>query len=207
MSLYPSYLLVSSKRYRQEQAVIQPTPRYRVVWDDENPDWNFKCRTQDPEWTLAISAPPAVNRFYPVTKEGAGDFRVNISAWENFFKQLNNDTTGQKFNYWTSPTLAQFNQTGWPMLAYLVFCGNRLQGERVGSWFKFETLKLGDLEKAQGMTLTTHPHLIHRFTCVKWKDGQTMHIESTGTPRGDIHYPVITKEGFGYIPWRHVVEI
>jgi hypothetical protein len=67
-------------------------------------------------------------------------------------------------------------------------------------------LKPGDLTRAAGMTRATHPELIHTFTCVKWKDGATLHIESTGTPRGVIDFPLISKEGYGWIPDRNVVK-
>jgi protocatechuate 3,4-dioxygenase beta subunit len=87
-------------------------------------------------------------------------------------------------------------------------CGNYLQGVRQGDWFRFETLKPGDLQRAQGMTRATHPHLIHTFTCVTWDavNKVTKHILSTGTPRGIVDYPLITREGYAFIPWRHVVE-
>jgi hypothetical protein len=195
------------------QIRIMSPARYRVVWDDENPDWGYKCRTQFPGFT-GPDNPPAVNRFAfePLPPaQRIGDYRVDISAWESPFKILNNDTTGRLFGYWTDPNLAQFNDKGFPFLAYLLFSGNEIRGERVGDWFRFVTLKPGDDDKVQGMTIQTHPHLVHRFTCVTWKVvngvGFTLHINSTGTPKGDLFYHVVTKDGFGFIPWRHVKEI
>lgn len=193
------------------QIPVQPPPKpavidVRVVWDDENPDWNFKCRTQHPGF-VGPKVPPAVNRFArEILKPGQpiGDYRVNISKWFNFFVRLNNDATLQDFNYWTDPTKAQFNQTGWPMLAHLVFSGNQLRGVYVGDWFKFMTLRAADPAAAEDITLNSHPWFIHRFTCVKWDGKKTVKINSTGTPRGDIFTPVITESGFGYIP-KHVV--
>jgi hypothetical protein len=203
MTSFPSALTVSGLRYVPEpQPVMQP--RYRVAWDDETSTYGYKCRTQQAGWPFAISAPPAVFRYYPAMQE-SGDYRVDISAWTNFFLGLNGGDM-QAFEYWSDAGRAQFNGSGWPMMAYLVFSGNRLQGERVGEWVKFKTLRPGDLALAKGMTRATHPHYIHTFTCVKWKDGQTVHIESTGTPRGVIDFPLISKEGFGYIPWRNVIE-
>jgi hypothetical protein len=185
-----------------------PGDVWRVCWDDENPDWNYKCRTQF-EGYHGPDNPPAINRFAPAALPAGqriGDYRVNIEGWKQFFLDLNGGDY-QKFEYWTHPDRAQFNSTGWPQLAYLVFSGNELRGERVGEWFKFETLKPGDVGRAAGMTLATHPHLIHRFTCVTWKDNETVHIPHTGTPRGDVHFPVITKEGYGFIPFRNVVRV
>lgn len=182
---------------------IEAFPKYRIAWDDENPDYNFKCRTQMSDWN-GVASPPAVYRYYPVMKEDAGDFRVDISAWKDFFIKLNNDIDGRKFEYWTGIERAQFNNTGWAQFAYLGMSGNRLIGEPVGDWFRFVTLKPTDLSMAQGMTRATHPFFIHTFTCVGFKDGETVRIMSTNTDRGIIDYPLITKEGFAYIPLKHV---
>jgi hypothetical protein len=181
---------------------------YRFAWDDENKDYNFMSRTQQDGWPKTLRFPPAVLRYYPVMKEKAGDFRVDISEWKSFIMELNNDTTGQTFSYWTAKGRAQFNQTGWPRFMYVGMCGNYLDGESVDKdWFRFETLKATDLARAQGMTRATHPQFIHTFTCVGWKNGQTVRITSTGTPRGIVDYPLITNEGFAYIPVRNVVKV
>jgi hypothetical protein len=181
---------------------------YRFAWDDENKDYNFMSCTQQDGWPKTLRFPPAVLRYYPVMKEKAGDFRVDISEWKSFIMELNNDTTGQTFSYWTAKGRAQFNQTGWPRFMYVGMCGNYLDGEPVDKdWFRFETLKATDLARAQGMTRATHPQFIHTFTCVGWKNGQTVRITSTGTPRGIVDYPLITNEGFAYIPVRNVVKV
>jgi hypothetical protein len=207
MSLYPSYLLVSSKRYKAEQDI---PPAFRFRWDDEISDWNFKCRTQDPEFTGPPN-PPAVLRFAPQIippSQRIGDYRVNVSAWRSFILALNGNDE-QAFGWWTNPNTAQFNSTGWPMLMYVGMCGNVLAGERVGEWFKLQTLKVTDVGSAKGMTFQSRPEFIHHFTCVTW-DGVnkvTKHIESTGTPRGQFYYPLVTNEGYGFIPWRFVIGL
>jgi hypothetical protein len=178
-----------------------------VVWDDQNPDWDYKCRTLTEE--LATRNPPAVNRFYPMMKDRAGDFRVNLSKpfdWKPAIIELNGGDR-RKFDYLVGPARAQYNTTGWPMQAYIVMSGNKLQGEKEGDWYRFETLKQEDLPKVSGMTIETHPQFVHRFTCVGWdpKTRTTKRIDSTGTPRGDVLYLLVTKEGVGYIPLRHVV--
>ena len=188
--------------------VASPAPSIvTVVWDDQNPDWDFKSRTLSED--LATRNPPAVNRFYPMMKDKAGDFRVNLEKpfdWRRAIIDLN-DGDIRKFDYLVGPARAQYNTTGWPMQAYLVMSGNKLQGQKEGDWFRFETLQPSDLPKAAGMTIQTHPHFVHRFTCVGWdgKTKRTKRIESTGTPRGDVFYFLVTKEGIGYIPLRHVV--
>lgn len=182
---------------------------FRFVWDDENPDWNYKCRTQHPEWTRPqITAPPAVIRYYPEPRERSGDYRVNLASpydWEPCIVALNGYDQ-QKFDYWTGSTLAQFNQTGWPKFAYVGMCGNYIDIiERVSGWVKFKTLKQSDLDRARSLT-PADKTLIHGFHCVKWKDGETVRIYSTGTPRGEVWYPLVTNEGYAWIPERHVIQ-
>jgi hypothetical protein len=80
--------------------------------------------------------------------------------WKSAMIQLNGGDE-QKFYYLTGSARATYNQTGWPMQAYLTMSGNRLQGEQIGEWFRFETLKPSDLAKAKGMTIQTHPQFVH----------------------------------------------
>lgn len=186
--------------------VVVPTGLARVVWDDENPDYNYKSRTQMPGWE-SVDNPPAVYRFYPEPRK-SGDYRVNLAVpydWKTAIIAVNGGDV-RDWEYLTSPGRATYNQTGWPMQAYITMSGNKLQGERVGDWFRFETLKPGDVAKVAGMTIETHPQFVHRFTCVTW-DAQTKttkHIESTGTARGQVYFFLVTKEGIAYIPFRHV---
>ena len=191
------------------------SPRYRFCWDDENADYGFRSRTLSED--LKAKSPPAVIRYYrgqdddkPPKDEKAGDFRVNLETpvnWRPFVIALNGEDE-RKFSYWIGKARAQFNSTGWPRFAYVGMCGNEIKViEKIGEWYKFETLKQTDIDRAQGMTILTHPHFIHRFTCVTWKNNQTVRIHSTNTPRGDVHYPLVTKEGYAFIPARHVVQI
>jgi hypothetical protein len=206
MSLYPDYLLVSSKRYRME------TARYRFAWDDENPDWNNKCRTLHPDFPAdGPDNPPAVLRFYRDRHEG-DDYRVNMEKdptwrWRETIIALNGSE--QDFYYWINANTAQFNTTGWPQFAYVGMSGNEIKIlERAGDWVRFETLRPTDWLRARSMTIETHPTLIHRFTCVTWDAANrvTKHIESTGTPRGQVYYPLVTNEGSAWVPSRHIIE-
>ena len=183
----------------------------RVVWDDENPDWSLKCRTQDPGF-VGPKSPPAVNRFYPKGREDGGDYRVNLAKpydWKNGIISLNGGGSEgvRRWQYLTGPGRAQYNSTGWPRQAHLAMSGNKLRGKFIGEWFEFETLKQNDLTRAQTMTIETHPHLVHRFTCVGWQFGKTKHIESTNTARGQVYYFLVTEEGKAYIPRRHVKRL
>lgn len=199
------YFIYGDKMFVPDQVSLS----YHLAWDDENPDWGYKCRTQSED--LATSNPPAVIRYYPIMREGAGDYRVNLQTpvdWRQFVIDLNGGDV-QKFDYWTGSARAQFNTTGWPLFAYVGMCGNIINVlEFIGGWAKFETLKQTDLARAQGMNRLTHPHLIHTFTCVGWdsKTKTTKHIWSTGTPRGEVFYPLVTREGYAYIPKRHVIR-
>lgn len=190
--------------------VVVPAGLVSVVWDDQNPDYNFMSRTKQLGWRgTETQNPPAVYRFYPEMREKSGDYRVNLADpfdWKPSLIRVNGGDA-QKFRYLTTAGVAQYNQTGWPMQAYLTMSGNKLAGEVVGQWFGFETLKPGDLGKVGGMTIVTHPHLIHRFTCVTWdpRTRTTERINSSGTPRGDVFYYLVTKEGIAYIPLRHVI--
>jgi len=193
-------------------AADQP-PRFRFVWDDENPDYDYKSRTLGSD--LGPDNPPAVMRFYPEMREKAGDFRVNLEYpydWEPVITEVNNyDGDGaHRFRYLGGEGLALYNQTGWPMQAYLGMSGNEIEVlERIGDWYKIKTLTQSDVSRVAGWTIATHPREIHRFTCITWDNVNkvTKRINSTGTPRGQVYYPLVTKEGFAYIPVRHVVKI
>ncbi len=193
---------------RKAQTTLPPPERFRVVWDDENPDWNYKCRTQFPGSTIKPDNPPAVMRFFNEPREKSGDYRVNMEGWRNAIIALNGGDV-QKFDFLVGPARATYNTTGWPQQAYITFSGNELRGEYVGNFFRFETLKPSDVGRVAGMTIQTHPHVVQRFTCVTWDSVNkvTKHIEHTGTPRGDVHFFLVTKEGFAFMPKRHVVRI
>jgi hypothetical protein len=111
------------------------------------------------------------------------------------------------WGYLVGPSRAQFNTTGWAQMAYVGMCGNQVNVlDRVNGWVKFETLRPQDWLRARSLREGT---LIHRFTCTSWDDETqtTVRINSTGTPRGVVVYPVVTWEGAAWIPERFVVAI
>lgn len=194
---------------------------WRIVWDDENPDWNYRSRTQDPGF-VGPDNPPAVMRFYPPdpvtgappSKEKPGDFRVNLASpydWKPLYVAINGGGQEglQRWEYLVDPKRATYNTTSWPQQAYLTMSNNILRGELVGDWLRLETLKPSDLSKAWSMTRESHPWFVHHFTCVTWdsKTKTTKRIDSTGTPRGQVLWFLVTKEGAAYIPRRHIVPI
>ena len=200
------YFLVGSKKF------IPEPDQFRVKWDDECACWDYKSRTQTE--TLATPNPPAVYRFYKQPIDKQGDFRVNLSLpydWKSAIISLNGGGyVGQRrWEYLVGPARASYNSTGWPMQAYLTMSGNRLRGEKIGGWLFFETLKQSDLPGAAEMTIQTHPHFVHRFTCVGWNNTTktTKHINSTGTQWGDVFYYLVTVEGFAYIPLDQTIEL
>lgn len=186
-------------------------PQIRVRWDDEISDFDFKCRTQTLD--LATPNPPAVMRYYKKPIDKQGDFRVNLAApydWKQAIISVNGGSV-RKWEYLTGRARALYNDPdqGWPMQAYIVMCGNRLSGEFQGDWFVFETLKPSDLSRVRGMTINTHPHFVHNFTCVGWDNETktTKRINSTGTQHGNVYYFVVSNEGIGFIPKRHVIAV
>jgi hypothetical protein len=207
--MFPDTITAFDRVYIPKQEVIYP-PRFRFVWDDECIDYRFKSRTLDPDF-VGPSNPPAVYRFYPQMAE-TGDYRVNLEKdaswqWWDTFAILNGGDYSDA-EYLAGAGRAQFNTTGWPRMAYLGMSGNEIRIlARVGEWVRFETLKPTDWLRARSMTRVSHPYFIHSFTCVSWKDGRTVRIESTGTPRGIVYYPLVTWAGYAYIPARHVVRI
>ncbi len=193
---------------------VKVAPRFRFAWDDEIEDYQYKCRTQSPGF-VGPDNPPAVLRYAPaIVKEPIGDYRVNLTKdpswrWQETVIALNGGDD-QKFSYWTGPGRAQFNSTGWSQLGYLGMCGNEIHVlERVSGWVRFETLRPTDWLRARSMSIETHPCLIHRFVCVTWDAATqtTKHIESTGTARGQVVYPLVTNEGSAWIPEQMIVEM
>jgi hypothetical protein len=189
--------------------------RHRFAWDDENPDYGYKCRTQTSGF-VGPDNPPAVMPFYSIRDERDRQ-RINLTAdpswrWEETIVALNGGgAEGEhRFNWWINANTAQFNTTGWAQMAYLGMCGNEINVlERIGDWVKFETMRPDDWDIARNMSIATRPCYIHRFTCVTWnaQTKTTKRILSTGTARGDVFYPLVTVEGYAYIPARHVVRM
>lgn len=203
-------LFLNATEYRLQVTEPVRPPLYRFAWDDENPDYGYRSRTQQPDWPDSLPNPPAVLRYYPLMREQAGDYRVRLATpydWKPVFLRWN-DNDEQKFNYWTAPGRAQFNNTGWDRFAYVGMSGNFINVlEQIGEWYRFETLKQSDASRAMDMTRESHPQFVHSFHCVGFRNGQTVRIESTGTPRGIVLYPLVTVEGFAYVPVRHVVRV
>jgi hypothetical protein len=193
-----------------------PTFYYRTVWDDENIDYNYRSRTLHSEFT-GPDNPPAVIKFFPEMNEAIADYRINLEKdisweWKNTCIKINNyDGNGlQRFEYWSDDGVAQFNTTGWAKMAYLDMSGNVIKVLNIiGEWIKFETLKPTDWFRARAMNIDTHPEYIHKFTCVTWNNTTrtTKRIESSGTPRGQVYYPLVTWLGYAYIPKRHVIRV
>jgi hypothetical protein len=194
MTLYPQSFILNSRRYVAER------PRFIFAWDDSNPDYNYKSRTLTYPDTPPEYNAPAVMPFYPVRDERARE-RINLEKdpswrWKETIIAINGggEVGARAWGYLVGRSRAQFNDTGWAQMAYLGMCGNQINIlERVPGWVRFETLKGTDY--------------IHRFSCVSWKDGETVRINSTGTPRGDVFYPMVTWAGYAWIPSRHIVEI
>jgi hypothetical protein len=192
--------LTLSTGTRYTATLTRESPRFRFAWDDELADYGYKCRTQSPGF-IGPDNPPAVLRFAPSilpANQGIGDYRVNLTKdpswrWKETIIELNGggEVGERAWGYLVGPSRAQFNTTGWA------------QG---GGRAKFETLKPSDWLRARSLR---EGQLIHRFTCTSWnaETQTTVRINSTGTPRGIVWYPVVTWEGYGWIPERFVVAV
>lgn len=193
------------------QEIIPPVPNLFVVrWDDELTEYNYMSRTAAPTWGWGRQT-PAVFRFFPVMREDAGDFRVNLETVEAFTHVIN--PTDKLWDYYTGHSAGIFNthdvpegeSSGWPKQMYVVMSGNYLKGlEIVGNWLKFETLTVPQMApEGAGELHLTHPHHVHHWSVVGINAaGLTTHAEIVNA--GVVHYPCVSKEGFGFIPMRYV---
>jgi hypothetical protein len=188
---------------RQTQTTLPPVgTQFRFMWDDENPKWNYECRTLHPDFQEGPGSPPAVNKIYKTPVE-TGDARVNLTKdpswdWRGTIIYHNGGSVGA-FDYVTDKGLALYNTTGWAQQAYLGFSGNIVNVlERQGDWYRFETLKPQDWNRARQMTNATHPQFVHRFTCISFRNGITVRINGTGTNRPVVWVPLVTWEGYAW---------
>lgn len=186
--------------------------RFVIRGDEELAEFGYESRTSPRNETATINykCTPAIFRFYPYshpTKEDLGDFRVNISPLLPAYLALNgeNDTDDPKTRYLFNPGTALFNDKGYPMQMYGTMSGNELRGERVGDWFRMETLKPGS--NVAGMTHATHPHFVHKFYLVCWDSERERTYHKPVKYGWDIFYYLVSNEGYGYIPHRYVKEI
>lgn len=188
--------------------ILPPSSLYRTLWDDEIEEFGFASRTASETWNLGPQT-PAVFRHYPVLKDGAGDFRIDVSPIEPFIRALNGNDP-RKFDYWIDVETAQFNSTGWPLMAYITMSGNLLRARRIVhdnqnvEMLEFDTLTMATIQ--DGMNHDANPDLIHRFGIVGVdRYGVTYHTNNT--PQGIIDYPFVTEEGICYIPTRYVAKV
>lgn len=195
---------------------------YIVRGDEELARYKFKSRTHPDNNWKGTRFTPSVVRFYPVMREYAGDFRVDISPLQQHFFRINNidSMDDGAAHYHFAPGRAMFNNTGYPRQAYLVMQGNYVSGEQVNNlWLKFETVKPTD--NVSDLTPETHPHLIHhwdqvgivRRTVTTIKRGRTVKRDqwvtthTIVTPHGRVYYFLATREGHAYIPLLNVRRI
>lgn len=178
-------------------------PAFRLRWDDETgpEDWNYKSRTLSPNWQQA-NPTPAIWRLNPQMRTG-DDTRVNVSAWEDWIIALN-DGDLKKFNFYKSVGRALFNTAGWPQLSQLGFSGGGLKGEFIGAWFRLETLRVDHIPN--DVSFATHPHLIHKWANVGHKAGGETIRNYAGYQGQVVWCPLISREGFAYVPARWVVK-
>src|SRR5688572_21579401 len=156
---------------------------WRVVYDQESPDWNFLSRTRDPEFMLThdIQQAPAVYGYSPVPVDKPNDYRVDETGYQNFYYELNNyDVGGTRDglgpdrcnNFLFKDDTALYNGKGFPGRELLTMSGNLLEEiewvtDRTLRYLKFKTLRPGN--SVNGLRYETHPHLVHIFNIVQFR--------------------------------------
>lgn len=196
-------LSVLSDGSLQESASV-PARLWRIKRDEELAEYNYMSRTGAETWTLNPQT-PSVFRFYPLMKEGAGDFRVHMEPLAPALFALNgeNSLDDPKISYLVADNSGLYNATGWDLQAYISTSDNLLMGRLVNGWLEFETLTPGSY--VAGMTHDTHPQFVHSFDIVGITAyGLTYH---TIPPPGVIYYYLTTNEGIAYIQEKYVERI
>ena len=210
---------------RRLETPVQAPSFWRVIYDYESPDWGYKSRT----WTVQradgsyFSQLPAVYGYSPEPADKPNDYHVDESGWQDDYYELNDfnvdgirDGEGvnrcESFLFKGSVALynIQNQERGFPRRELLTMSGNKLQEIAWGvdakgrRYLKFKTLRPGSL--VAGMTFDTHPDLVHRFMVVGVKNDIT-----TTTPKisrnGYLHYYLVSREGYGYMPERYVKRL
>jgi len=179
-----------------------PVPIMVVRGDEELAEYKFRSRTSlDNGWTAGPWT-PSVFRYDKSPVKPKSDYRVDITPMKEAIRKLN-AYNEKALDYLFSPTTAIYNKTGDPKQAYITMSGNKLQVvEIVGNYLKFKTLIPSS--NVAGMTAESHPQFVHTFDLVGWvknditRQWQTLH--KPNTPQGIIHYFLVTKEGYAYIP-------
>lgn len=187
-----------------QESTSVPAQLWRIKRDEELAEFNYMSRTGAETWTLNPQT-PSVFRFYPLMKEGAGDFRVHMSPLATALFALNgeNSLADPKTSYLVADNSGLYNNTGWDLQAYISTSDNLLKGSLINGWLEFETLTNGS--DVTGMTHATHPHLVHSFDIVGITSlGVTYH---TIPPPGVIYYYLTTNEGKAYIQEKYVERI
>lgn len=182
---------------------------WQVRGDEELEEFGYKSRTIAPDWSGVGLQTPSVFRFSPEPIAKPGDYRVDVSAWAGVFTGLQGETDldDPRTRYLVADWTALFNRTGWPKLQYLTMSRNYLRGEQAGDYLKFETLRVDQVGLAAGMTYLSHPHFIHRFDVVGWSRAYEKTYHTWTTPQGFLYWPLVTREGYGYIPIRYVRKV
>lgn len=198
---------LSTETLLRFEVVDSDTPGnlWQVRGDEELDEFHKESRTSPTNGFGKFPCTPSVFRFFPVPREDAGDFRVNVLSLERAFLALNGEDSMEdpKARYFTQLTTGLYNNSGYPNQAYITTSRNKLRGVEEGKFLWFETLT--PASNVEGMTFETHPHFVHKFDLVCWKDEATHH--KFATPQGEICYYLVTEEGFAYIPLKYVRQV
>ena len=193
-----------------------PVKRWRVVRDEESPDWNYQSRTLQ----IGLGQAPAVYGYSPEPVEKPNDYHVSESGWRMQYYNLNDyntegvrDGLGQVRceNFLFKGDTALYNGPGFPRRELLSMSNNYLEEiewiiHNRERYLKFKTLRPTD--DVSGMTYKTHPTMVHRFEIVFYRK---LEKETVTVPKvnrdGYLYYYLVSSDGFGFMPERFVKPV
>lgn len=203
-------------RIQQAGPVPPTTGLFRVVNDDECPDWGVSrtkiIQRADGSY---FSQLPAVYGYSPEPVVKPSDYRVDETFLLPYYYRLNdydihgvNDGMGDERceNFLFKADTALYNKKGFPYRELLTMSGNLLEPiewvTRNGArYLMFRTLR--PTQDVRGMTYVTHPQYVHRFNLVMDEEGVCV-VRPIINRDGYLYYYLSSREGVGYMPERFV---
>jgi hypothetical protein len=170
----------------------QSVQYFRVKHDNQLAVYNFKSRTEGPDWGY-LEQTPEILPMFTNPSEGSGTHRTPVDGgWERFIDGLNGNNNG-KLIYLKSSRTALFNGAGFPQMESLTMGGNIVTLEAIqNGWGKVHTMDFSQPGNAAVENYFTRPDLVHKFVLVSWNSKNKITIWPN-TPKGDIYYPFVTR--------------
>ena len=197
--------------------IFNRVKRWRVVYDDESPDWNHQSRTLQ----LPLSQAPSVYGYSTDLNYKPNDYRVFETGMEAPYYELNNYNVNGDWDglghdrcesFLFKDDTALYNGSmpgdrGFPKRELLTMSGNILEelgweyDNQARKYLRFKTIT--PFQGVSSMTHKNSPELVHIFTIVQFRDGRTLTIPKINRD-GYLYYYLISPLGYGYMPERFV---